>query len=421
MNKDKKAIYSWALYDWANSAFSTTVMAGFFPIFFKKYYASELSVSESTALLGVTSSIITLLIVLTAPFFGILSDSALLKKKLLFGFSLLGALATTALAFVDSGNAHLACIVYGAASFFHASSAAPYDALLLSVSSQKQSERVSSLGYALGYLGGGLLFVLNIIMYMKPDWFFLKDASAAIKASFVSVSVWWIFFTVPLMIFVRERPNHLLLDKKSSIGKVVFKNFSKLRDSFTSLRQHKQVLLFLVAFFLYNDALGTVVKMAVDFGLSIGFPANSLMLALLLVQFVGFPATIFLGRVAERYHPKRGILVGIGIYVFVLTWACFMNAVWEFYAIAALIGCAQGGVQALSRSYYVRLIPQNKSGEFFGFYNLLGKFTGFLGPLFVGASAYLSGHSRYSLFVVNLLFLPGALLLLRVKEGKNKE
>lgn len=415
MNKAKKAIYSWALYDWANSAFSTTVMAGFFPVFFKKYYASGMSITDSTALLGITSSLITIAVSFSAPFLGVLSDLLPLKKKLVFQLALMGSIMTALLGIIPEGWALWACFIYGLAAYFQACSFAPYDALLSSVTLPNKEERVSSFGYAVGYLGGGLLFIFNLLLLLKPSLFFLSSKVEAIKVSFISVSIWWIVFTFPLMKNVEEKTYSTATRFEWSI---FFKNLKDLFLSFRDLKGHKNVWIFLIAFLLYNDGLGTVIKMAVDYGLSIGLPENSLMIALLVVQFVGFPGTIFLGRVAERYHPKLGIVIGILIYMVVLTWATFMKSQWEFYAIAVLIGCAQGGVQALSRSYYLRLIPQEKVGEFFGFYNLLGKFAGFMGPLLVAGTAYFSGDSRSSLFVVNLLFLPGALLLLRVKEGK---
>ncbi|MEN8139592.1 MAG: MFS transporter [Thermodesulfobacteriota bacterium] len=411
--KSRKKVLSWALYDWANSAFATTVMAGFFPIFFKQYWCGGVDVSTSTFRLGMANSIGSLLVIILAPLLGAMGDQAAAKKKFLFFFTLLGASMTGSLYQVGQGNWSMAAALYIFGIIGFSGGNIFYDSLLVSVAPAGESDRVSALGFSLGYLGGGLLFAFNVLMTQQPALFGLASSAAAVRLSFISVALWWLLFSLPLLFFVPEPPS-----PAPRGGGSLLAGFGQLKETFAEIRQLRVVFCFLIAYWLYIDGLDTIIRMAVDYGLALGFASSGLILALLITQFVGFPAAIVFGRLGERWGTKRTILAGLGIYLLVTVWAMFMESITEFYLLAAAIGLAQGGVQALSRSLYSRLIPANKAGEFFGFYNMLGKFAAVIGPLLMGLISLLTGNPRLSLLAVIFLLVSGGILLCFVDEEK---
>lgn len=414
MTRNSKKIWSWAFYDWANSAFATTVIAGFFPIFFKEYWSTGVPATESTFRLGVANSLSSLMVLVLAPVLGAIADQGTYKKRLLLFFAAVGILFTASLAVVGQGQWPLAVSAYVFAAIGFAGANVFYDALIVNVAPPSRYEWASSLGFSLGYLGGGLLFAGCVAMTLQPAWFGLGSADQAVKLSFLVTALWWALFTIPLARNVSERK------RRSDLGwsEAVPAGWRQLRTTLARVRQYRQVVTFLVAYWLYIDALDTIVRMAVDYGLALGFDSRDLIAALLLVQFVGFPAALAFGVLGQRIGPKRGILVGLGVYALITVWAFRMEETWEFYGMAVAIGLVQGGVQALSRSLYARLIPKKASAEFFGFYNLLGKFAAVVGPVLVGWVAVLSGSNRASILVLLVLFAAGALLLTRVDVDK---
>lgn len=409
---DRREATAWALYDFGNSAFATTVMAGFFPLFFKNYWSAGADVTQSTWQLGVANSLASVLVAALAPILGALADVAGAKKRWLTGFAALGCAATLALFFIGRGQWPLATLAYVLASVGFAGSLVFYDALLVSVSTPADSDRVSALGYSFGYLGGGLLFALNVAMATRPELFGLPDASAGVRASFVLVAIWWAAFTLPLLLRVRERRHRLAPAQGGSA-------FGALRQVLVTLRRVRSlrgVWMFLLAYWLYIDGVDTVIRMAVDYGLSLGLPSTSLIIALLITQFVGFPAAIVFAKVAGRIGARLGIMCGITVYMGVIVFGYFMTTATDFYVLAAVVGLVQGGVQALSRSFYSRLIPQDEAGEFFGFYNMLGKFAAVIGPALMGAVSVWTGNPRVSILSLGVLFIAGGYLLMRVPE-----
>ncbi len=407
---DRKSVYGWAMYDWANSAYSTTVMAGFFPIFFKQFWASELSVNESTFWLGVANAVAGLLVAVMAPVLGAIADQGSLKKRMLLTFTILGILMTAALFLVAQGAWLMAMMLYIFGAIGFAGSNVFYDALMVDVAEEKHLDRVSSLGYALGYIGGGLMFTACVVMTVNPEWFGLVDKSEAVRLSFLLVPLWWGVFTLPLILTVHERGEgeHLMWGESAAAG------WRQFVETFRHIRRLRVVFLFLAAYFLYIDGVGTIIRMAVDYGLSLGFRSDVLIRSLLLTQFVAFPAALAWGRIAETWSAKNSIMVCIAAYIGICIWAAGMETSRDFYLLAAAIGLVMGGIQALSRSLYARLIPIEQSAEFFGFYNMLGKFAAVLGPLMMGAASMLYGSARLSILVIILLFAAGALLLYRV-------
>lgn len=415
MIKDRKII-SWAFYDWANSAFATTVMAGFFPVFFKQYWCAGAEVTTSTFRLGLANSISSLVVVAFAPVLGAIADQGGARKKFLLFFAVMGVVMTGALYFVAQGAWVAAVLIYVLAIIGFSGGNVFYDSLLVSVAPPEKKDLVSAFGFSLGYLGGGILFAVNVFMTLKPGLFGLASVSEAVRVAFLSVAVWWAVFSVPVMLWVREPPT----PQKKAGWAMVTGGFVQLKETFTEIRKLRIVFLFLIAYWLYIDGVDTIIRMAVDYGMALGFEPENLMTALLITQFVGFPAAIAFGKIGEKLGTKKGIFLGIMVYIAVTAYARFMDRASEFYVLAVAIGLVQGGVQALSRSFYSRIIPAGRAAEFFGFYNMLGKFAAVIGPFLMGLVGVLTGDPRHSVLSVIVLFAGGAAVLYFVDEKEGE-
>jgi len=579
--KDKR-VFGWTMYDWANSAFATTVMAGFFPVFFKSYWSAGADVNQSTAMLGYANSLASLVVALLAPILGAIADQSSGKKRFLIFFAYLGILMTGCLFMVKFGQWLLAAILYVLGTVGFSGANVFYDSLLPDVADEKKIDYVSSKGFALGYLGGGLLFLLNVLWVLQPKMFgfprevnsliadqLTKDATEihlasdadfsipgdkqsakaiiisnfnipiqdikmvensisndiwikvemphgmnpdllekevnfgqykqgeiaaisedgqsfrignltrkitdvsevefsirneitytgftngrltgvtgldshfgnitiksdflsppieflSIRVSFLSVALWWAIFTIPLILYVKERQKVRKEQQKVNYIKL---GFVQLGQTFKKIRHLRIVFLFLVAYWLYIDGVDTVIRMAVDYGMSIGFPSNALIVALLITQFVGFPSALVFGRMGERWDVKKSIFIAIAVYLMVTFYGVMMTKVIEFYVLAIVIGLVQGGIQALSRSFYSRLIPKDQTAEFYGFYNMLGKFAVIFGPVIIATVGLIVRRMGYSANIasragiasVSILFLIGGVLLYFVDEQKGKQ
>ena len=410
MIDSKKSIVAWSFYDWANSAFATTVMAGFFPIFFKEYWSNTDSVTLSTWYLGLANSIASIIVAAMAPFLGAVADRGTAKKKFLILFAFLGIIGTGSLWIVGQGQWQMAVMLYIIASVGFLGGNIFYDSLLPGITSKKKIDYASSLGFALGYIGGGILFLINVLMYKNPDMFGIPDGATAIRISFIMVAVWWAVFSIPIMVFVKEPRIHHPFGLMKAVGA----GWGQLGKTIREIRHLKVVGTFLLAYWLYIDGVDTLIRMAVDYGTSLGFPASSLITALLLVQFVGFPATLAYNWFAFKVGIKKAIYVAICGYIGITIFGVFVQELWHFYAIAVLIACFQGGIQALSRSMYSRIIPKEKAAEFYGFYNMLGKFAAIIGPPLMGYVGLVTGNPRMGILAISVLFIAGAFILTKV-------
>jgi len=416
MINSKKSILAWSLYDWANSAFATTVMAGFFPVFFKEYWSTTDSVTLSTWYLGLGNSIASILVAVLAPFIGAIADRGTAKKKLLIFFAFLGIIATGGLWIVNQGHWQIAILFYIIASIGFMAGNIFYDSLLPAVASKDKFDYASSMGFSLGYIGGGLLFLINVLMYLQPHYFGIPDGATAIRLSFISVAVWWAVFSIPIILFVKEPKIH----DPIGICSAVKEGWGQFISTLTKIRQLKVVGTFLMAYWLYIDGVDTIIRMAVDYGTSIGFPASSLITALLLVQFVAFPATLIYNWFSSKIGIKNAIYTAIIGYTFITIFGAFVSKEWHFYVLAIMIACFQGGIQALSRSMYSRIIPKKQAAEFFGFYNMLGKFAAIIGPPMMGYIGLITGNPRLGILSIIILFISGGFLLTKVdlQEGE---
>ena len=437
MSPEKKSVWGWALYDWANSAFATTVMAGFFPIFFKQYWSYGADVNVSTAQLGLGNSIGSLFVALMAPVLGAIADKGSTRKKFLVLFAYLGVLASVSFFLIGKGQWALAIFVYVMGLIGFSGANVFYDALLPSVAGEDRIDFVSSLGYSMGYLGGGVLFLINVLMTLMPQKFGLPDATAAVRIAFVTVGIWWGVFTIFIIVWVKEEKPP---GSKASGASAVIAGFRQLAGTFKKVRHLKMVGLFLLAYWFYIDGVDTIIRMAVDYGLSLGFSSNDLIIALLIVQFVGFPAAIIYGKLGEKWGVRKAIYLGIVMYMGITIWGTMMTHKTEFYVLAIVIGLVQGGIQALSRSYYSRLIPPDKPAEYYGFFNMLGKFAAIIGPALMGVVGLAARRmmmpdnptaeqiieigqqaSRYSIASVLVLFVIGGILFYFVDEEKGRK
>jgi len=436
LSKDKRAVWGWAIYDWANSAFATTVMAGFFPIFFKKYWSYGTDVTMSTAQLGFGNAIASLLVGIMAPVLGAIADKGSSRKKFLIFFAYLGVLMTASLFFVEQGKWVWAILIYGIGMIGFSGANVFYDSLLPLVAGEKEIDFVSGLGFSMGYLGGGLLFLFNVLMTLMPESFGFADAGEAVRYAFVSVAVWWGAFTIFTILWVPETKT-----AAGAVGteSVIAGGFRQLAETFRKIRHLKTVFLFLFAYWFYIDGVDTFIRMAVDYGMSLGFESNDLIVALLIVQFIGFPAALGFGKLGQKWSVRKAIYLAIMVYMSVTVWGVMMTSKQEFYILAVLIGMVQGGIQALSRSYYSRLIPIEQSAEFYGFYNMLGKFAAIMGPALMGTVGLIARRlmmpavatpeqvrhigqlaARWGIASILLLFLIGGILFYFVDEEKGK-
>ena len=411
-----KEVISWAFYDWANSAFATTVIAGFFPIFFKSFWANSLSDTESTALLGLANSLSGFFILIFAPFLGALADITFRKKYMLVFFMLIGAGSTASFFFIYEGYWMIAVIAYILASIGFSGGNIFYDSLIIDVSNDQSRNQVSAFGFAMGYLGGGILFVVNVLMYLQPNIFGLASEIDAVLFSFLSVAIWWSIFTLPLIKFVKERKGEIT---SLSLTSTVKNSFFRVINTFKEIRQYKNLFYFLVAYWLYMDGIDTVVRMALAFGSDIGLASSELIVALIITQFIGFPSTIFFGLLAERFGLKILLYIGIGIYILICFGGLVISTIFGFYLLAGVIGLVQGGVQSVSRAVFSKMVPDGKDSEFFGFYNLVGKSAVIFGPMMMGLVSYLFSDPRAGIISLLILFVPG-LLVLRMVEIKER-
>ena len=405
----KEIIHAWCMYDWGSSAFSTTVEAAVLPVYFGDIAKGILQDNIATAYWGYANSISLFIAALLSPILGSLADYTGSKKKLLGIFAALGILATALLVTVNTGDWLLALILFIIGSLSLGASYIFYDALLGHITQPEERDYVSSKGYALGYLGGGILLAINIAMI----WFLEVD-NWGTRLSFLSVAFWWALFTIPLLKRLPEPPSNTggIAEGINPIAA----SFQRLKGTFGELRKYQELFKFLLAFWLYNDGIGTIIKMSTIYGREVGIGTLHLVGALLLTQFVGIPFALLFGKFSNKIGTKRSIMIGLSWYALLTIAAYFMSRPWHFWALAFSVGMVQGGTQALSRSLYSQMAPKARSAEFFGFYDVSSKFSGIVGPLLFGVVSQLAGESRLSIVSIIVFFLFGIILLNRVDE-----
>jgi UMF1 family MFS transporter len=405
-----RKVVTWALYDWANSAFALSVLAVLFPLVLGNYWGVDDGGSAATIRLGWITFAASLIVFVLAPVLGTIADAGGYRKRFLVFFAITGAAATAGLGFVGQGHWPVALGLYMMASVGYYSSIVFYDSLLIDVTEARNFSFVSTLGFSVGYLGGAALLALHLWMLKAPQSFGLESTTEAFSYAFFSVGVWWLVFLLPLLFFVPE--THSSTEVNSHPVRAAYE---ELRSTFRKISHYRNVMIFLSGYWLYIGGVFTVIFMAVNYGQRLGFKDSDLVMALLIANFVGFPATMMYGFLAHRFGAKKGLYVALLAYVGACLWAIQMTEVREFYIMSVIIGMVQGGVQGLSRSVYATLIPAEQPGEFFGFYSMTTKFAHVLGPAMVAIAAMLSDDPKWVLLALMPMFLAGAFLLALVR------
>jgi UMF1 family MFS transporter len=412
----RKIINSWAMYDWANSAFATTIMAAMFPPFYRSLATTAgLSEGNATAAWAYTASISLLIVALLAPVLGAISDHTGGKKWYIAFFAGMGVLGTGLFVVLGEDSYILGSALYIVGLVGFSGANIFYESLLPHIAQKDDIDQISTRGYAMGYLGGGILLIINVLWYMWPDLFFMPSVGFALRAAFFSVAVWWALFSIPLFRNVPEPPVVRIVDRSVN---VLSAGFKRLTHTFRKMTSYKQLLLFLVAFWIYNNGIGTIITMATAYGDEIGIEMQHMVIALIITQFVGIPFSFAFGGLARRISAKRSILVALIVYTLISIAGYFMETATHFYILAFMVGTVQGGSQALSRSIYGAMVPKSQAAEFFGFYSTSSKVAGILGPLLFGVVSQITGGSRLSIVSLIIFFLVGGLLLLKVNVAE---
>lgn len=406
---------AWALYDWANSAFVTTVIAAVFPIYFSSVAAADLPPPVATARFALATTIACAIVAFLAPVLGVMADTKPIKKPLLGVFLGLGVVTTGCMVLIARGDWLFACVLFVLADVGAAGSFVFYDALLPHIADKEEMDRVSTAGYALGYLGGGLLLAVNLLWITQPGFFGLADATAAVRLSFLSVALWWLMFSLPLFWSVPEP-----MVQGDGAAPSMENPFRLVGRRLKELHEYRQAFLLLLAFLLYNDGIATIIRMAAIYGTEIGIARETLIQAILLVQFIGLPCTLLFGELARWIGTKPAIFLALGVYAVASLVAYFMHTAMQFYVLALLIGTVQGGSQALSRSLFARLIPRQRSTALFALFAICEKFAGIFGPAIFSIATLVAASSRTAVLAVLGFFLAGGFLLARVdvEEGE---
>ncbi len=410
---------AWAMYDWANSAFQTTIIAAVFPIYFASVVAADLPDADRTSRFAWATTLAIVIVALVAPLLGAVADYAGLKKKMLAAFLGIGAASTLAMYSLTQGDWILALVLFVIGNVGVAGSIVFYESLLPHLVGEDELDRVSSAGYAVGYLGGGLLLAINLLMIQRPGLFGIPDSETAVRLSFATVGLWWLIFSIPLFRRVPE-PARVLEPDETRGASAIRTGARRLLETFRELRQYKQALLLLIAFLIYNDGIQTIIRMATIYGTSLGIDQNAMITALLITQFTGVPFAFLFGHAAGRLGPKPAVFVGLAVYAGITVLGYFMTTATHFFVLAILVGMVQGGTQALSRSMFASMIPRHKSSEFFAFFGVFERYAGILGPLVFASMVEATGSSRNAILAVLVFFVVGGaiLTLVDVESGR---
>jgi UMF1 family MFS transporter len=410
---------AWAMYDWANSAFQTTIIAAVFPIYYQKVAAAGQPEALATSRFAWATTLAILVVAIIAPLLGAIADYTAIKKKLLGIFLAIGAAATAAMFWIQEGDWRLALTLFVIGNVGVAASIVFYESLLPHLVGEGDLDRVSSAGYAVGYLGGGALLAINLLMIQEPSLFGIPDAGTATRLALASVAVWWVVFSIPLFRNVAEPPARIERDERAG-GNAFLAGAKRLGETFHELRRYRNAFIFLLAFLLYNDGIQTMIRMATIYGTGIGLPESAMITALLMTQFIGVPCAFAFGALAGRIGAMRSVYLGLGVYVLITILGYFMTSAVHFFALALLVGMVQGGTQALSRSLFASMIPRHKSSEFFAFFSVFERYAGVLGPAIFAFVIERSGSGRSAIMAVALFFIVGAIILafVNVDEGR---
>jgi len=410
MIKLNKVEKSWVMYDWANSAYTLTVTSTILPLYFKMIFEKNGGAATvSTAYWGYSNSISTLILAILAPILGTIADYRGYKKKFFTIFFIMGVISTALLSIVPSNYWLIILIVYIFTAVGFAGSNVFYDAFLVDVTTEERMDRVSTMGFAMGYIGSTIPFIISMAIVILAQFNIIPvSVISAFKISFILTCIWWTVFTLPMLKKVKQVHG---IDIEPSLVK---NSFKRIGMTVKNIKGHKKVFLFLIAYFFYIDGVDTIIKMATSYGADLGISSMNLLIILLVTQFVAFPFAIIYGKLSEKYQGKKMLYIGIIMYTIICIYAYFLDSTLDFWVLAMLVATSQGGIQALSRSYFGKLVPKEKSNEFFGFYNIFGKFAAIMGPFLVGIVTQITGKTNNGVFSIIILFIVGGILLIKV-------
>jgi UMF1 family MFS transporter len=410
----RRELRAWAMYDWANSAFWTTVIVAVFPPFFSEYAASGLPPLVATSRFAWATTLAVTVVALMAPVLGAIADHRPVKKTMLAVFMLIGVIATLLMTTIGQGQWLWALALFVIGNIGVASTLVFYDSLLPHIAGPGELDRVSTAGFAIGFVGGGVLLLINLAWILKPDLFGIPGTVAALKLSLASVGVWWMVFTLPLLRGVREPDIRGDDFAGRAVAAQVRGGITAAWNTLLELSRNRNAFLMLIAFLLYNDGIQTIIRMSSIYGIEIGIDRNAQIAAFVIVQFVGIPCTFAFGAIAGRIGAKTSLFFALAVYVCITALGYFLTSAWQFFVLAFLVGIVQGGSQALSRSLFARMIPKHKSSEYFGFFAVFEKFAGIAGPAVFAASIALFESSRVAVLSVVIFFIAGAIVLTHV-------
>ncbi|KGE19385.1 MFS transporter [Paenibacillus wynnii] len=404
LTKEEK---SWILYDCGNSAYSLAVTTALLPIVFGMFTNVNSSMD-----LGYFNSIASILVAILSPILGTIADYKDTKKRFFVFFALVGVLATASLAFVapSSGQWQLLIVFYILSAIGFAGANIFYDSFLVDVTKDERMDKVSTRGFAFGYISSVIPFGISLVLIVVMG----MDKSIGYQIGFIITALWWGLLTVPMIRDVKQR--HYIEPEPRPVAS----SFRRLAGTFKNIRQHRTVFVFLIAYFFYIDGVDTIIKMVVPYATSVlgadAFDTFTLLGILLVIQIIAFPCAIVYGNLAKKYSARTMIIIGIFTYIISCIAAFFITSVWHIFILGALIGSAQGGIQALSRSYYAKIIPKENSNEFFGFYNIFGKFAAIIGPAVMSLTTTLTRNANLSILAIIPLFLIGLFIFITIPK-----
>jgi UMF1 family MFS transporter len=416
----RRDLRAWAMYDWANSAFQTTIIAAVFPIYYQKVAAAGQPEADAMSRFAWATTLAILIVAIIAPLLGAIADYTAVKKRLLAVFLAIGATATAAMYWIGRGDWQFALVLFVIGNVGVAGTIVFYESLLPHLVENQDLDRVSTAGYAVGYMGGGALLAINLMMIQKPAWFGIPDAGTATRLALASVAIWWVLFSIPLFRSVPEPVVRRETDESTGGGNVLLGGAKRLLETFHELRRYRDAFVFLLAFLLYNDGIQTMIRMATLYGTQIGLPESAMITALLMTQFIGIPCAFVFGMVAARIGARTAVFAGLGVYVLITVLGYFMSTGAHFFALAGLVGMVQGGTQALSRSLFASMIPRHKSSEFFAFFSVFERYAGVLGPAIFAFVVERSGSGRSAILAVAVFFVVGGALLTLVDDKRGR-
>jgi UMF1 family MFS transporter len=410
---------AWAMYDWANSAIYATIITAIFPIYFISVAAADLPPAAATARFGLATTLSLVIAAVLSPLLGAIADYTAMKKRMLAVSVALGVAAAAALSLVGRGEWRLGALLFVVTNVAIMASFVFYESFLPHLASEEEMDRVSAGGYAMGYVGGGLLLVLNLLWIQKPERFGIADPITATRLSFLSAAIWWLVFSIPLFRRVPEPPRVIEGDEAERMNPLRA-GFVRVLETLRDLRQFRDAFLLLLAFLLYNDGIQTIIRMSAAYGTEIGIPQTSLIAAYVMIQFVAMPFALLFGWLAGRVRAKWLLFAGLTVYVVLTFLAYNMRTSRDFFVLAFLVATVMGGTQAISRSLFATMIPRYKSGEFFGFWGVFDKFAGIFGPAIFTVMVWTTGSSRNAILALVLFFVAGGALLAFVDVDRGR-